>query len=44
MQRAKSRKVRRSREAGGVHWNLRLYIAGNTPKSLDALRHLKQIC
>jgi len=25
-------------------WSLRLYIAGTTPKSMDALRNLKQIC
>ena len=26
------------------HWNLRLYVAGQTPKSLRALTNLKQIC
>jgi circadian clock protein KaiB len=25
-------------------WNMRLYIAGQTPKSLRALANLKQIC
>ncbi len=25
-------------------WNLRLYIAGKTPKSIAALRNLQQIC
>lgn len=25
-------------------WNLRLYIAGTTPRSLDAVRNLQQIC
>jgi circadian clock protein KaiB len=25
-------------------WNLRLYVAGQTPKSLRALTNLKQIC
>ena len=25
-------------------WNLRLYVAGNTPKSLEALANLKRIC
>lgn len=25
-------------------WNLRLYVAGQTPKSLAAFAHLKQIC
>ena len=27
-----------------VFWNMRLYIAGQTPKSLRALANLKQIC
>lgn len=26
------------------HWHLRLYIAGQTPKSLAAMRNLKRIC
>ena len=26
------------------HYNLRLYVAGNTPKSAAALANLKQIC
>ena len=25
-------------------WNLRLYIAGATPRSIDAVRNLEQIC
>jgi hypothetical protein len=25
-------------------WNMRLYVAGQTPKSLRALANLKQIC
>jgi circadian clock protein KaiB len=28
----------------GDRWNLRLYIAGTTPKSMDALRNLQEIC
>ena len=32
------------KSASGERWNLRLYIAGTTPKSMDALRNLKQIC
>jgi len=44
MKPAKSSKRSRSRNANSGRWNLRLYIAGNTPKSLDALRNLKQIC
>lgn len=26
------------------HWNLRLYVAGQTPKSITALANLKRIC
>ncbi len=26
------------------HWNLRLYVAGQTPKSLAAFTNLKRIC
>ncbi len=26
------------------HWNLRLYVAGQTPKSLAALTNLKKVC
>src|SRR5215210_2969620 len=27
-----------------THWNLRLYVAGQTPKSLAAFANLKKIC
>lgn len=27
-----------------AHWNLRLYVAGQTPKSLAAFANLKRIC
>lgn len=30
--------------AGGERWVLRLYTAGQTPKSLAALENLKRIC
>lgn len=33
-----------SKRSSGERWNLRLYIAGTTPKSMDALRNLQQIC
>ncbi|MHB0969805.1 MAG: circadian clock KaiB family protein [Thermoanaerobaculia bacterium] len=37
-----------SRAAGrprkSVEWNLRLYVAGQTPKSVAALRNLRAIC
>lgn len=31
-------------EPGGDTWNLRLYVAGQTPKSLTAFANLKQLC
>jgi circadian clock protein KaiB len=30
--------------ASAEKWNLRLYTAGQTPKSLTALRNLKKVC
>ncbi len=33
-----------ARSAAEAEWNLRLYVAGKTPKSLTALRRLKEIC
>ena len=32
------------REAGREFWDLRLYIAGQTPKSVAALANLKKFC
>jgi len=29
---------------GKEHWDLRLYVAGQTPKSLAAINNLKRIC
>jgi circadian clock protein KaiB len=29
---------------GGARWNLRLYVAGQTPRSLTAFKNLKEIC
>jgi circadian clock protein KaiB len=31
-------------EGGQDHWNLRLYVAGQTPKSIAAFSNLKRIC
>ena len=31
-------------ETGSEHWDLRLYTAGQSPKSLAALSNLKRIC
>jgi circadian clock protein KaiB len=28
----------------GERWNLRLYVAGETPKCVQAFQHLKKIC
>lgn len=28
----------------GIAWNLRLYVAGRTPKSITAFENLKRIC
>ena len=43
-----ARKTVPSRAAGRqrktVEWNLRLYVAGQTPKSVAALRNLRAIC
>jgi circadian clock protein KaiB len=32
------------KDGGGRKWNLRLYVAGQTPKSILALANLKRIC
>ena len=29
---------------GDARWNLRLYVAGQTPRSLTAFKNLKEIC
>src|SRR5512138_365837 len=34
----------KSRTGGRKAWELRLYVAGQTPKSLTALANLKKIC
>ncbi|HEY1984736.1 MAG TPA: circadian clock KaiB family protein [Terracidiphilus sp.] len=44
MKAAKTTKGNRNKSSSGEHWMLRLYIAGTTPKSMDAVRNLKQIC
>ena len=31
-------------EGDSERWNLRLYVAGETPKCVQAFEHLKQIC
>lgn len=34
----------RGKKTKDERWHLRLYIAGATPKSLDAVRNLREIC
>jgi circadian clock protein KaiB len=31
-------------DGDGAQWNLRLYVAGQTPRSLTAFKNLKEIC
>jgi circadian clock protein KaiB len=36
---------KKPRKKGKVEmWDLRLYVAGNTPRSLDAMANLKRLC
>jgi circadian clock protein KaiB len=34
----------RARSAPREHWDLRLYVAGQTPKSITAIANLKRLC
>ena len=36
--------VPKQAEPSELHWTLRLYVAGQTPKSLTAVANLKRIC
>lgn len=38
------KRVPKSNQRPGKVWQLRLYVAGQTPKSLTAFANLKQIC
>ena len=40
----RARKVSKSGEHNGAEWKLRLYVAGQTPKSLAAFANLKALC
>jgi circadian clock protein KaiB len=42
--RAGSRKVANSSAHEQSRWNLRLYVAGDSPKSRSALENLKRLC
>lgn len=49
VRRAKTRRASPTRPrahapANGDHWNLRLYVAGQTPRSLAAFTNLKRVC
>ncbi|RPJ11136.1 MAG: circadian clock protein KaiB [Deltaproteobacteria bacterium] len=39
-----STKAKRNRKPAGEVWNLRLYVAGQTPKSITAFSNLKKLC
>ena len=47
-----NKQKRRTSNSGSLHadsleagrWNLRLYVAGQTPRSLTAFKNLKEIC
>jgi circadian clock protein KaiB len=39
-----SRKAKAAAAAAPVVWDLRLYVAGPTPKSVAAFRNLEQLC
>jgi circadian clock protein KaiB len=41
---AMTAKSSRSKAPAAAGWNLRLYIAGRTPKSITAFENLKKIC
>ena len=40
----KSQSNIKSTEENSEIWNLRLYVAGQTPKSIEAFANLKEIC
>jgi circadian clock protein KaiB len=40
----KKKPVKKSTAASSEVWNLRLYVAGQTPKSITALTNLKKFC
>ena len=35
---------KKAKEADREHWELRLYVAGETPRSIEALARLERIC
>jgi circadian clock protein KaiB len=41
---SQKRRVKKEQKTGDEVWQLRLYVAGQTPKSLKAFANLKLIC
>lgn len=39
-----AKRAARGTPAGPEHWNLRLYVAGQSPKCVAALRNLRTMC
>jgi circadian clock protein KaiB len=44
MTRARAPRPRKFGSPGGGEWDLRLYVAGQTPRSLAAIANLRRIC
>jgi circadian clock protein KaiB len=44
MKRNSGKNSKRKQKASGEFWNLRLYIAGETSRSVAALSNLKKVC
>ncbi len=40
----KDSKARKAKEAGEEFWDLRIYVAGETPKMREAIKNLEIIC
>jgi circadian clock protein KaiB len=43
-EKAKAPKIAKATEAKPMQWDLRLYVAGPTPKSVAAFRNLEDLC
>ena len=40
----KDSKAKKAKKAGEEFWDMRIYVAGETPKMLEAIKNLKQVC
>ena len=40
----KDNKAKKAKKAGEEFWDMRIYVAGETPKMLEAIKNLKQVC